>query len=77
MKNIFCILSIIIYLFQVSCVSSAQEQIFQQTKTSRKPFQKSPYVIKSPTEHLERELNNGKSYDPNPRVITVDEKAGK
>ena len=64
-------------MLQSACVSVAQPQTNEQVKVERKPFQKSSYVIKSPTEHLERELNNGKSYDPNPKVVIIDEKAGK
>jgi hypothetical protein len=77
MKNIAYIFIVIIFLLQTSCVSTAQQQTYEQTKFERKPFEKSPYVIKSPAEHLERELNNGKSYDPNPKAVVIDEKSGK
>jgi len=70
-------LIIVILSLQIACVSSAQQETAQQVKTERKPFQKSSHVIKQPRQHLHRELDNAKSYDPKPRVVVVDEKAGK
>jgi hypothetical protein len=77
MKNKLFIFISYTLLLQFSCVTPAQQQSFEQIKAERKPFQKSPYVIKSPTEQLERELKNGKSYDPKPKAIVIDEKTGK
>ena len=77
MKNTQYTLIIIFLAFQLSCVSLAQQQICEQTKAERKSFQKSSYVIKAPTESQMRELKNGKSYDPKPKVIVMDEKTGK
>lgn len=70
-------LLIIILFFQIACSSSAQQtENIQQVKAERKPFKKSSVVIKSPTNYIKRETEGGK-YDPNPKVIVVDEKAGK
>lgn len=68
MKYYFLILTL---LFQSACYSSAQ-----QIKVERKPFQKSSVAMKSPTSYLKRETDKGE-YDPKPRVVLVDEKAGK
>jgi len=64
--------------FQIACSSSAQQiySIVRQEKAERKPFQKSLEVIKSPTNYLKRETEKGE-YDPRPRFVLIDEKAGK
>ncbi len=62
----------ILLILQTACVSPAQ-----QIKAERKPFQKSSVVIKSPTQHENRELANSKSYDPKPKFVVIDEKTGK
>lgn len=73
---IYLLLGIIFVL--TGCSSHAQQfsPTFEQEKAQRKPFQKSLAVIKSPPEYLRRETNKG-IYDPRPRVVQVDEKAGK
>ncbi len=67
-----------ILFFQIACGSSAQQITADalQARVTRKPFQKSSAVIKSPTAYLKRETEKGE-YDPKPRVVLVDEKAGK
>ena len=72
-------LLICILFFQIACSSSAQEitREVRQTKAERKPFQKSSAVIKSPKEYSFRASKNGSKYDPKPRVVLIDEKAGK
>jgi hypothetical protein len=70
MKNIRYLFLMI--FFFIACTTSAQ-----QIKTARKPFQKSSVIIKSPNDYLHRDIDNGKSYDPKPRVVVIDEKAGK
>lgn len=62
-----------ILFLQIACASSAQER---QIKAERKPFQKSSVEIKSPTTYLKRGAEKG-DYDPRPRVVLIDEKAGK
>ncbi|MGI8642454.1 MAG: hypothetical protein ACR2MG_21200 [Pyrinomonadaceae bacterium] len=62
-----------ILFLQIACSSSAQER---QVKAERKPFQKSSVEIKSPTTYSKRETEKGE-YDPRPRVVLIDEKAGK
>ena len=66
-------------LFQIACHSSAQQITteIKQEKAERKPFQKSPAVIKSPKEYALRGEVGDKVYDPKPRVVLIDEKAGK
>lgn len=65
--------------FYTGCQSSAQQNLIQynQIKAERKLFKKSSAVIKSPKTYLKRETAKGKEYDPKPRVVPVDEKAGK
>jgi hypothetical protein len=75
MKFIYFLISLLI--FQVGCSSLAQERIFEQIKIERKPFQRSSFVIQQPKEFQNRELDSGKTYDPKPRVVIIDEKAGK
>lgn len=76
-KNMLDLL-ICVLVFQIGCASSARQITaeIQQQKAERKPFQKSSAVIKSPTKYLNRETEKG-TYDPRPRVVPVDEKAGK
>ncbi|MGI8642455.1 MAG: hypothetical protein ACR2MG_21205 [Pyrinomonadaceae bacterium] len=62
-----------ILFLQIACSSSAQER---QVKTERKLFQKSSVEIKSPTTYSKRETEKGE-YDPRPRVVLIDEKAGR
>jgi hypothetical protein len=78
MGKIMHYLLIGVLFFQVCCSSYAQQSIvrIQQEKAERKPFQKSSAAIKSPTSYLKRETEKG-TYDPRPRVVPVDEKAGK
>ncbi len=68
-----------ILLFQIACHSSAQQITteIKQEKAERKPFQKSSAVIKSPKEYSRRGEEGDKGYDPKPRVVLIDEKAGK
>ena len=68
-----------ILLLQIACSSTAQQITAdeQPTKAERKLFQKSSVVIKSPNDYSHRERENGKEYDPKPRVVEVDKKAGK
>src|SRR5690242_1457708 len=68
-----------ILFFQISCHTSAQEIVTEtkQEKAERKLFQKSSAVIRSPKEYALRDTENGKGYDPKPRVVLIDEKAGK
>lgn len=67
-----------ILFLQIACSSSAQQITGgpQQMKAVRKPFQKSSAEIRSPRSYLKRETEKGE-YDPKPRVVLVDEKAGK
>lgn len=70
-------LLIVILFIQIACSSSAQQiENIQQVKAERKPFQKSSAVIKSPTTYTKRETKEGE-YDPRPKVVLIDEKAGK
>lgn len=62
---------------QIACVSSAQEEMPEQAKVERRPFQKSSYVIKQPRTYSLEETENGKIYDPKPKVVIVDERSGK
>lgn len=73
------ILSIAVLLIQICCASSAPPTTSEyfQIKPERALFKKSSVEIKSPTTHISREKESGKEYDPRPRVVTVDEKAGK
>lgn len=59
-------------------VVSAQNGISsgQQIKAVRRQFQRSHAEIKSPTAYLNRENSKGE-YDPKPRVVLVDQKAGR
>jgi len=68
-----------ILFLQIACSSTAQQITAdeQPTKAERKLFQKSSVVIKSPKDYEHRETENGKGYDPKPRVVEVDKKAGK
>jgi len=68
-----------ILFLQAACNSSAGqiETDVRQIKAERKPFQKSSVVIKSPKDYSHRESENGKGYDPKPRAVLIDEKAGK
>lgn len=68
-----------ILFFQIACSSSAQRinTEVKQEKAERKLFQKSSAAIKPPRTYENREKANGKTYDPKPRVVLIDEKAGK
>jgi hypothetical protein len=72
-------LLVVVLFFQIACSSSAQQITggARQTKAERKPFQKGSAVIESPKEYSHRESKNGAKYDPRPRVVLIDEKAGK
>lgn len=63
----------------VGCPSPTQQYIphYNQIKAERKLFKKSSVEIKSPKTYLKRETANGKEYDPRPRIVPIDEKAGK
>ena len=63
----------------IGCQSSAQQNgpRYNQIKPERKLFKKSAVEIKSPKIYLKRETAGGKEYDPRPRVVPIDEKAGK
>ena len=68
-------LIVAILFFQTSCIFSANQttaEAQQQIQAERKPFQKSSAVLKTPGSYLKRE-----KYDPRPRVVPIDEKAGK
>lgn len=68
-----------ILFFQIACNSSAQQITTEvkQAKAERKLFQKSSAVIKAPKEYARRGEVGDKGYDPKPRVVLIDEKAGK
>ena len=68
-----------ILFLQIACSSTAQQITAdeQPIKAERKLFKKSSVVIKSPKNYDHRELANGKGYDPKPRVVEIDKKAGK
>lgn len=72
-------LLITILLVQIGCSLSAQQitEDYQQEKAERRLFQKSPAVLKSPKEYLKRETDDGKEYDPKPRVVEIDKNGGK
>lgn len=63
----------------IGCQTPAQETYnqYKQMKAERRPFRRSSATLRSPTSYLMRETTNGKTYDPKPRVVIVDEKAGK
>lgn len=71
-------LLICVLLIQAGCQSSAQqiETSTQQLKAERWPLQKSSATIKSPILYAKRETEKG-TYDPRPKVVLIDEKAGK
>jgi hypothetical protein len=48
----------------------------KQAKAVRVPFQRTSVVIRSPSSYLKRKTNGGE-YDPSPKVVLTDEKAGK
>ncbi len=62
---------------QIACGSTAPQTDSDQIKAERKPFQKSPYVIKQPRKPTHDELEAEGISDPKSRVVVVDEKAGK
>ncbi|MFN0139440.1 MAG: hypothetical protein ACKVQW_05055 [Pyrinomonadaceae bacterium] len=70
---------IITLLIFTGCQSPAQKNspVYNQIKAERTVFKKSSVEIKSPKTYLKRETKNGKEYDPRPRVVPIDEKAGK
>jgi len=72
-------LMIVALFFHSSCYSSAQQNVpqYNQIKPERTLFKKSSVEIRSPKTYLRREKAIGKEYDPKPRVVPVDEKAGK
>ena len=69
----------VICLFQIACVSAAQESVenHQRQKAQRALFKRSSVVLKPPGEYAMRETKRGKTYDPKPRLVTIDVKAGK
>ncbi len=61
------------------CQTVAQEKsdgYHEQKRPTRALFKRSDAKLIAPTEYLKRETDKGE-YDPKPRVIEVDEKAGK
>lgn len=73
------VLSFLLCIVQVACMSRAQqiETILTQVKAERKPLTRVPVKLEVPANYDKRDLDNGKFYDHKPRVIVVDEKAGK
>lgn len=69
---------IFILFVHIGCYPAAQQvgNKPQQIKAERKLLQRSPVVIKSPTDYLKREAEKGE-FDPRPKIVTIDEKAGK
>lgn len=69
------LLSVVLLL---GCQAPAQnnEPQYNQIKAERKLFKRSSAQLLSPTKYLMRETENGE-YDPKPRVVLIDEKAGK
>lgn len=69
---------ILLIFILVSCTSSAQEnfQIQDRVKAERTLFKRSNAVLKTPTKYEMRQTEDGE-YDPKPRVVEVDKKAGK
>jgi hypothetical protein len=61
----------IVFLLQIACHTSAQDNLPEP-----KPLNKKVLKIQSPNSYSEREFKNGKKYDPQPRVILVNEKSG-
>lgn len=72
-------LLIVVVMLQIGCASFAQQTTSddQQIKAERRPLQKSSAVLKSPRDYLNRVSKAGKEFDPKPRIVAVDKKAGK
>lgn len=62
----------------IGCQTPAQDGRTQliQVKAERQPFKRSTVQLRAPTKYLMRETGKG-TYDPKPRIVVIDEKAGK
>lgn len=70
---------LVICLFQIACATAAQKsaESHRQQKPQRALFKRSSVVLETPKEYAMRETEEGKEYDPKPRLVTIDEKAGR
>lgn len=71
-------LLLLFVVFLPGCQAPAQnnESQYNQIRPERKLFKRSSAQLRPPTKYLMRETENGE-YDPKPRVVLIDEKAGK
>lgn len=71
----YLILTLILFL-QIACYTSAQQ--FPQQKVQRQSLTRVPVKLEVPKDYQKRDLDDETTlYDHKPRVIVVDEKAGK
>lgn len=70
------ILLAIVLFFQIACHTST-ENLVRQTKIHRKALTRVPVKLEVPANYDKGDLENGELYDHKPRVVVVDEKAGK
>ena len=77
MRGLYFLL--VICLFQTACVTTAQksDEGHRQQKAQRALFKRSSVVLEPPKEYAMRETKRGSTYDPKPRLVAIDEKAGR
>lgn len=74
MRNTILLFFAAFFVCQSGCQNVASHAT--QEKAERKPFKRSPVKIETPKVYAKRESGKGE-YDPRPRVVPIDERAGK